>query len=82
MKNDRAADCFRHSCPLSTEEWLSGCASTLIFTRDGIYAIARIWHANSVCPSVRPSVTRVYRIVSKLLNVSSKFFHHLIGPSF
>ena len=36
----------------------------------------------SVCPSVRPSVTRVYCIVSKRLNVSSKFFHHPIGLSF
>jgi len=27
-----------------------------VFTRDSIYAIARICHANSVCPSV----TRVY----------------------
>jgi len=31
----------------------------MIFTRDSIYAIARICHGNSVCPSVRPSVTRV-----------------------
>jgi len=33
-----------------------------IFTRDSIYAIARICHANSVCLSVCPSVTRVYCI--------------------
>jgi len=33
--------------------------SILIFTRDSIYAIARICHGNSVCPSVRPSDTRV-----------------------
>ena len=33
-----------------------------IFTRDSIYAVARICHANSVCLSVRPSVTRVYCI--------------------
>ena len=32
----------------------------MVFTRDSIYAIARICHANSVCPSVCPSVTRVY----------------------
>ena len=40
------------------------------FTRDSIYAIARICHANSVrlsvrpsvCPSVCPSITRVYCI--------------------
>ena len=31
-------------------------------TRDSIYAIARICHANSVRLSVRPSVTRVYCI--------------------
>jgi len=29
-----------------------------VFTRDSIYAIARICHANSVCPSI----TRVYCI--------------------
>ena len=33
-----------------------------IFTRDSIYAIARICHANSVRLSVRLSVTRVYCI--------------------
>ena len=54
----------------------------LIFTRDSIYAIARICHANSVCPSVRLSVRPSHAcIVSKRLNVSSKFFHHLIGPT-
>jgi len=31
----------------------------IIFTRDSIYAIARICHGNSVCPSVCLSVTRV-----------------------
>jgi len=31
----------------------------LVFTRDSIYAIARICYGNSVCPSVCPSVTRV-----------------------
>ena len=30
-----------------------------IFTRDSIHAIARICYGNSVCLSVRPSVTRV-----------------------
>jgi len=34
--------------------------SNCFFTRDSIYAIARICHANSVRPSVCPSVTRVY----------------------
>ena len=41
-------------------------AILMIFTRDSIYAIARICHANSVCLSIRlsvcPSVTRVYCI--------------------
>jgi len=48
-----------------------------IFTRVSIYSIARICHANSV----RPSVCHT-RIVPKRLNISSKFFHYLIGPSF
>jgi len=30
--------------------------SCTIFTRDSMYAIARICHGNSVCPSVSPSV--------------------------
>jgi len=34
----------------------------MVFTHDSIYAIARICHANSVCLSVRLSVTRVYCI--------------------
>jgi len=45
-----------------------------IFTRDSIYAIASICHDNSVC---LPHAC----FVSKRLNVSSKFFHSLIGPS-
>jgi len=49
-----------------------------IFTRD-IYAIARICYGNSVCPSVCPSHAC---IALKRLNISSKFFHCLIGPSF
>jgi len=44
------------------------------FTRDSIYAIARICHANSVLSHAC--------FVSKWLNASSKFFHYLIGPSF
>jgi len=37
----------------------------------------------SVCPSVRPSVCPSHGWISrKRLNVSSKFFHHLIGPTF
>jgi len=31
----------------------------VIFTRDSIYAVARICYRPSVCPSVCPSVTRV-----------------------
>ena len=59
-----------------------------IFTRDSIYAIARICHANSVCLSVslRPSVTRVYCIktaegIIKILSPSDRpiilVFRHL-----
>ena len=40
-----------------------------------LYAIAR----PSVCPSVRLSHEWISQ---KRLNVSSKFFHHLIGPTF
>jgi len=44
-----------------------------------LYAIAN----PSVCPSVRPSVRLSHGWISqKRLNVSSKFFHHLIGPTF
>jgi len=46
------------------------------FTHDSIYAIARICHANSVCQSVCCAC-----FVSKRLNASSKFFHHLIHYS-
>ena len=59
-----------------------------VFTRDSIYAIARICHANSVRlsvhPSVRPSVTGVYcaktseRII-EILSPSDRpilVFHH------
>jgi len=51
-------------------------AVLLVVTRD---SIARICHANSVRPSVCLSHAC---IVSKRLNVSSKLFHHPIGPSF
>jgi len=54
-----------------------------VFTRDSIshtaYAIPRICHANSVRPSVCLSHAC---FVSKRLNVSSKLFYNLIGPSF
>ena len=44
-------------------------------------AIARICHANSSRPSVRRRPSHAC-IVSKRLNVSSKFYHCLIGSSF
>jgi len=47
----------------------------IVFTRDSIYAIARICHDNSVRLSYAC-------FVSKRLNVSSKFIDYLIGPSF
>jgi len=34
-----------------------------VFTRDSIYAIARICHANSVCPSICLSVRRLTAIL-------------------
>jgi len=40
---------------LSLESLMSNknlCLLTSVFTRDSIYAIARICHGNSVCPSV------------------------------
>ena len=57
---------FRHLVPLLTNkdislyppsEW-SEPGEYTVFTRDSV-AIARICHGNSVCPSVRPSVTWV-----------------------
>ena len=48
---------------------------SVFIMRDSIYATARIYHANSVCLSH-------VCIVSKRLNISSKFFHYLLGPSF
>ena len=56
-----------------------------IFTRDSIYAIARICHANPICPSVSSSVTRVYCIktaesIIEILSPSDRpiilVFHH------
>jgi len=45
--------------------------------------LVRICHANTVRLSVRPSVGPLHAcFVSKRLNVSLKFFHYLIGPSF
>jgi len=55
------------------------CLTVQFLARDSmlsaLYAIAR--------PSVRPSVRLSHGWISqKQLNVSSKFFHHLIGPTF
>jgi len=62
-----------HVCRRAGERTLK---VSVVFTRDSIYAIARICHANSVRPSVRPSVRLSHAcIVSKRLNASSKFFH-------
>jgi len=47
-----------------------------VFTRDSIYAIARTHVYATPIPSVCPSQAC---IVSKRLNVSSKFFHHGIS---
>jgi len=48
-----------------------------------LYAIARPSVCLSVCPSVCLSVRLSHGWISqKRLNVSSKFFHHLIGPTF
>jgi len=40
----------------------------IVFTRHSIYAIARICHANSVCPSVRPSV--ISRVLTCVLSLT------------
>ena len=42
------------------------------FTHDSIYATARIWHGNSVCPSVR--VSHVW-IIQKQLKLGKCNFH-------
>ena len=52
----------------------------LIFTCDSIYAMARICHANSVRPSVRLSVTRVYCVktaerITEILSLSDRPHH-------
>jgi len=38
-----------------------------VFTRDSIYAIARICHANSVRPSVRPSKFETNLLVGDIM---------------
>jgi len=52
--------------------------SVLVFTRDSIYAIARICHGNSVCPSVCPSHGWISQ---KRLKLGSLNFHHTVAPS-
>jgi len=59
--------------------------STTVFLRATALYAKRVYA--TPIPSVRPSVCPSVRlshacIVSKRLNVSSKFFHRLIGPSF
>jgi len=58
----------------------------LIITHDSIYAIARICHGNSVCPSVclsvRLSVHLSHEWISqKQLKLGSRNFHHTVAPS-
>jgi len=63
---------------------LKKCILNFFYARQHI-AVARMprQFRLSVCPSVRTSVSLSHAcIVSKWLNVPSKFFHHLIGPSF
>jgi len=56
-----------------------------IFTRDSIYAIARICHGNSVRLSVRVSVClsvcHTGGSVKKRLKLGSRNFHHTVAPS-
>ena len=53
-----------------------------IFMSDSIYAIVRICHGNSVCPSVCLSVRPSHRWISqKLLKLGSHNFHHTVAPS-
>jgi len=53
-----------------------------IFTRDSIYAIARICHSNSVRLSVHPSVRLSHGWISqKRLKLGSRNFHHTVAPS-
>ena len=48
-----------------------------------MYAIVRIWYGNSVYLLVGMFVCLLHAwILSKRLNISSKFFHYLIGPWF
>ena len=53
-------------------------ADCSIFTRDSIYAIARIRYRPSVCLSVRPSHGC---IITKAVDVRIMKFHHTVAPS-
>ena len=53
-----------------------------LFTRDSIYAIARICYGNSVCLSVCLSVRLSLGWISqKRLKLGSRNFHHTVAPS-
>ena len=53
-----------------------------VFTRDSIYAIARICHGNSVCLSVCPSVCPSHGWISqKRLKLGSRNFYLTVAPS-
>jgi len=53
-----------------------------VFTRDSIYAIARISHGNSVRPSVCLSVCPSHGWISqKRLKLGSRSVHHAVAPS-
>jgi len=80
-------------CSVKSENTQCLCAETnllsLISTTSEHFISARqhaeraICYRPSVCPSVRLSVRPSHGWISqKRLNVSSKFFHHLIGPTF
>jgi len=53
-----------------------------VFTRDSIYAIARICYGNSVCLSVCQSVRLSHGWISqKRLKLGSRNFHHTVAPA-
>jgi len=51
-----SSDALSRTIHTQSHQQILGLPLIIIFTRDSIYAIARICHANSVCPSA----TRVY----------------------
>jgi len=56
--------------------------SNAIFTRDSIYAIARIRHGSSICLSVCLSVRPSHGWISQnRLKLGSRNFHHTVAPS-